>query len=85
MKVLFLKLANILRSTNFKRGESKKKLWNKILICSNDTGLTKTFKPVLQKEIMESTTSTFVFLVVMMIVKTSVSFGKPTLLKGTRN
>ena len=64
-----MKLANILRSTNLKRGESKEKMWNKILICLNDTSLTETFKPVLQKEIMESTTGTFVFSVAMMIVK----------------
>ena len=60
-KAIVLKLANILGSTNFKRGESKEKLWNKILICLNDTSLTETFKPVLQREIMESTRSTFVF------------------------
>ena len=42
---------------------------NKILICLNDTSLTETFKPVLQKEIMQNTTSTFVFSVAIMIVK----------------
>ena len=34
---IVLKLANMLRSTKFKRGESKEKMWNKILICLNDT------------------------------------------------
>ena len=56
-----LKLASILRSTNFKRVGSKEKMWNKILICLNDSSLAETFKPLLQKEIMESTTGTFVF------------------------
>ena len=68
-KGIVLKLANILRSTNFKRGGSEEKLWNKILICLNDTSLTETFNSVLQKEIVESTTSTFAFSVAMMIVK----------------
>ena len=68
-KGVVLKLANILRSTNIKRSESIEKMWNKILIYLNDTSLTETFKPVLQKEIMESTTSSFVFSVAMMIVK----------------
>ena len=34
---IVLKLANMLRSTKFKWGESKEKMWNKILICLNDT------------------------------------------------
>ena len=34
---IVLKLANMLRSTKFKPGESKEKMWNKILICLNDT------------------------------------------------
>ena len=29
---IVLKLANMLRSTKFKRGESKEKMWNKILM-----------------------------------------------------
>ena len=33
----------------------------KTLICLNVTSLTKTFKPVLQKENMENTTSTLIF------------------------
>ena len=68
-KGIVLKLPNIKRSTNFKLGESKENMWNKILICLNDTSFTKTFKQLLQQEIMESTTSTFVFSVAMMIVK----------------
>ena len=44
-------------------------MWNKVLICSNDTSLTKIFKSALQWEIMENTTSTIVFLVAMTIVK----------------
>lgn len=42
---------------------------NKILIFLNDTSLTETFKPVLQKKIMQNTTSTFVFSVAIMILK----------------
>ena len=68
-KGIVLKLPNIKRSTNFKLGESKENMWNKILICSNDTNFPKTFKQLIQQEIMESTTSTFVFSVAMMIVK----------------
>ena len=48
-KSIVLKLANILRSTHFKRDESQEKTWNRILICLNNTSLTETFKPVLQK------------------------------------
>ena len=44
-------------------------MWNKVLICLNDTSLTKIFKSALQWEIMENTTSTIVFLVAMTIVK----------------
>ena len=44
-------------------------MWNKILICLNDASLTETLKPVLQKEIIENTTSTFMFSVAMTIVK----------------
>ena len=44
-------------------------MWNKVLICLNDTSLTKIFKSALQWEIMENTTSTIVFLVAVTIVK----------------
>ena len=44
-------------------------MWSKILICLNDNRLTETFEPVLQKETIENTASTFVFSVAMTIVK----------------
>ena len=44
-------------------------MWNKVLICLNDTSLTKIFKSALQWKIMENTTSTIVFLVAVTIVK----------------
>ena len=82
-KSIVLKSANILRSTNFKWGESKEKLWNKVLICLNDTSLTLSSRYF--KERLWKAQEALLCFRLQYNSEKSVSFGKPTLQKGTRN
>ena len=62
-------LASVVRETNLLHGESKEKMWNKILHYQDDCTLSEFFNPILREKYSEPTISSLMFALTTTVVK----------------